>query len=200
MGHKNIKALAELLDAVTPQQQQGVNMFAEGTFSHVQISLACGVSRMTVQRWREEPVFMRAVAATRKMLLNEVREMGIAVKMRRLKAMNDRWERLQRIMDERAKDSQWAEVAGWKTGLLVHDVKTVGEDKERVNLFKVDTGLLSEMRTLERDAAEEMGQRTMTVVRKDETSVDESPKASMDWLKEARERAGVNGNGHANKN
>ena len=50
---------------------------------------------------------------------------------------------------------------GGKTGLLTHDVKTVGSGTcaERVHVYAVDTGLLKQMLDLERQAAAEVGQR-----------------------------------------
>jgi hypothetical protein len=52
-----------------------------------------------------------------------------------------------------------AAVPGGKSGLLVHNVKSIGsgEFAERVDLYEVDTGLLQQCLALEKQAAQEVG-------------------------------------------
>jgi hypothetical protein len=78
----------------------------------------------------------------------------ISVRESRVNALQDRWERLQRVINERAVEMD-GEIAGGGTGLLVRDYK--GKNADRA-VYKVDTGLLDELRQHERQAAEELGQ------------------------------------------
>jgi hypothetical protein len=58
--------------------------------------------------------------------------------------------------DQRARGGQeFSETAGGKTGLLCRDVK--GKDASQ-EIFKVDIGLLAELRQHEKQAAQELGQ------------------------------------------
>ena len=78
----------------------------------------------------------------------------------RLQALNERWNRLrsalERLLTERAIDM--ANVPGGASGLLCREFKGKGGEKET---WRVDAGLvalLAELRALERQAAEELGQ------------------------------------------
>jgi hypothetical protein len=78
----------------------------------------------------------------------------------RIAALNDRWMKLQQVIDERAYDPDFKDVPGGSTGLLCHDKKGVGAGPaaEVVDVYEVDTGLLKEMREHEKQAAIEAGQ------------------------------------------
>lgn len=88
--------------------------------------------------------------------------LGIAEKQNRIDAYNDRWQRMRKVIGERAKDPEVQEVPGGKTGLIVHNVKGVGkgDDFQLIDLYEVDTGLLKELRAHEEQAAKELGQWT----------------------------------------
>jgi hypothetical protein len=73
----------------------------------------------------------------------------------RVQALQNRWDRMRRVIDERAASPDFAEVPGGTTGLLVKDYK--GKDADTL-VYKVDTGLLAELRNHEKQAAEELGQ------------------------------------------
>ena len=81
---------------------------------------------------------------------------GIAEKQNRLDDYNDRWQRMKRVIAERAADPSMANVPGGQTGLLVRIVIPLrhGGYFER---YEVDCGLLREMRELEKQAAIEVG-------------------------------------------
>lgn len=78
----------------------------------------------------------------------------------RVTAMESRWMLLRQIIDERAKDPDMAHVPGGTTGLLVMTVKQIGnkENFQVVREYRVDRELLAEMRELERQCAEDLGQ------------------------------------------
>jgi hypothetical protein len=73
----------------------------------------------------------------------------------RVQALQDRWDRLRQVIDERAASPDFAGVPGGTTGLLMKDYK--GKDAD-TPVYKVDAGLLAELRNHEKQAAEELGQ------------------------------------------
>jgi len=85
---------------------------------------------------------------------------AITIKEARLRAVNDRWLKLQQVIAERASDPNMQEIPGGKTGLLAHDQKGVGAGAaaEVIDVYEVDTGLLKELREHEVQAAKELGQ------------------------------------------
>jgi len=73
----------------------------------------------------------------------------------RVQTLQNRWDKMRRVIDERAASPDFADVPGGTTGLLCKDYK--GKVADTV-VYKVDTGLLAELRGHERQAAEELGQ------------------------------------------
>ena len=73
----------------------------------------------------------------------------------RVQMLQNRWDRMRRVIDERAASPAFADVPGGTTGLLVKDYK--GKDADQP-VYKVDTRLLAELRAHEKQAAEELGQ------------------------------------------
>ena len=108
----------------------------------------------------------------------------------RVQALQDRWDRLRRVITERAAAPEFADVPGGSTGLLC--VTYVGKDADRP-VYRVDTAILAELRSHERQAAEELEQwKTRTVV---EATVAISPAAialsqfmTTDQLKELKRK------------
>ncbi|WP_143206211.1 phBC6A51 family helix-turn-helix protein [Singulisphaera sp. GP187] len=133
---------------------------AEGNLTDAQIATEVGVCRRTIWSWKQIPEFSATIESHLEEFRQEVRRRGLASRERRIRALNDRWDRLQRIMEERAADPKMAEVPGGATGLLLHNVKGVGagEKAKVLDLYTVDTGLLKELRELEKQAAQELGQ------------------------------------------
>lgn len=76
----------------------------------------------------------------------------LAVRENRIKAQQDRHDRLKLIMDERGVEMD-GETAGGASGLLARDYKADGK-----KVFKVDATLLSEFREHEKQIAQELGQ------------------------------------------
>ena len=64
------------------------------------------------------------------------------------------------MIEERADDPQFENVAGGRTGLITVDWKTLGagESAQIMPIYSVDTGLLKELREHEKLAAQELGQ------------------------------------------
>lgn len=153
-------------------------MVAQDEQTDEAIAAEARVTRRTLARWKLHPEFRARVdehlAATRKELLSR----GIADQAERIKAKQDRWRRLHRVIEARAADPDMAAVPGGTTGVLVHQVKGIGRgaDFQVVHEYAVDTGLLAEMDRLEMDVARELGQ----VVDKSEHKVEISAKVYLD--------------------
>lgn len=84
-----------------------------------------------------------------------VMELEICERNQRIKALQNRWDLMRRIIDDRGKNPEFAEIPGGKTGLLMRDYK--GKDANQP-IYRVDTGLLAELRLHEKQAAQELGQ------------------------------------------
>ena len=141
-------------------RRESAQLLADGKLTDQEIADRAGVARTTLWRWRKHPEFAAEVEGHLEAFRSEVRRRGIADRERRIKALNDRWNRLQRVMEERADDPSMANVAGGRTGLLVHNVKSVGfgETAQIVDLYEIDAALLKELREHEKQAAQELGQ------------------------------------------
>jgi hypothetical protein len=169
----------------TAQRERAALLLAEDELSDEKIAEACGVKRVTLHRWKQHPEFAERIADHVQALEAEMLKFSIAKRRTRIAALEDRWERMQRIITERAvnedlgvyyheRNAETQEVTavriapGWTTGLLVRK-----ETKDTIE-FKVDTGLLNELRAHEEQAAKELGQWTE---KKDLTSGGEIIKA-----------------------
>lgn len=124
------------------------------TFSEIAERLE--IDRTTLWNWRQDPEFAARVEEIVEEHRAETRRIGIADKERRLSALNDRWCRLKRVIEARADAPEMAAAPGGSTGLLVRTMKQVGS--KVVEEFAVDTGLLKELREIEKQAAVELGQ------------------------------------------
>jgi len=79
----------------------------------------------------------------------------IGIRNARVAKLQDRWDRLHRIILERAADPAMADIPGGTTGLILKDFK--GKDANEP-IYRVDVGLCQEMRFTEKQAAQELGQ------------------------------------------
>lgn len=147
---------------LTNQQSKAALLVADGLLTTEQIGEQVGVARKTVERWKAQPEFAAYVETIKENARKALEAEGIANKRNRIAAYNDRWRRLQAVIDERAARYEGLVVPGGKSGLLVHTQKQIGggEFAQVVDEYAVDTGLLRETRELEKQAAIEMGQWT----------------------------------------
>jgi uncharacterized protein YerC len=124
------------------------------------IAASVGVSQVTIERWKRHPEFAGRVQEHRDLWREQIEAKGIADRQNRVDALNDRWHRMQQVIEERASDQTTAHVAGGSTGLIVRDVKGVGkgDDFQLIDIYSVDTGLLRELREHEKQAAQELGE------------------------------------------
>lgn len=136
------------------------HLVAEGQLSDSEIAVEIGVNRRTVQRWKDHPEFTAKVAEYREALDMAILSKGIANRVRRVEALDSRWQGMKTVIAERGADDAMRDVPGGKTGLLTHDVKMIGggEFGERVDVYEFDAALMKELREHEKQAAQELGQ------------------------------------------
>lgn len=135
-------------------------LIAEGELSDAQIGERVGVARSTIWQWRQVAEFMAGVDAEIHAADRALQRRRISRVEQRVAALNDRWLRLQRVITARSTDPNCLRGAGGDTGLLAHKVRMIGsgENAMPVDEFEVDTGLLKELREIEKQAAIELGQ------------------------------------------
>ncbi|MDQ3832232.1 MAG: phBC6A51 family helix-turn-helix protein [Actinomycetota bacterium] len=147
---------------LTDKQEEAAALVAEDVKSDEDIALTLGIHRSTLDRWKKLPAFDARVDEILAECRRHVTRKTIARVEKRVEALQDRWNRMQQVIRERAEDGMLADVPGGTTGLIVHNVKGVGkgEDFQLIDLYEVDTGLLAEIRAHEKQAAQELGQWT----------------------------------------
>ncbi len=146
----------------TKQRLQAAELVARDVLSDEKIAKTVGVTRQSLARWKNEPVFQERVREYIDIWNEEIKTTGIASRLERVAAMNDRWERMKTMLDDRADHYKDSNVPGARTGLIYEDPKSigVGANNQIVTQYLVDGVLLSEMRALEKQAAQELGQWT----------------------------------------
>jgi hypothetical protein len=146
----------------TIAREKAAALLADGELTDREIAAQVGVDRPTLWRWRQHPDFAGRVRETVEKAGEEMARHAIARKVRRMRAYDERWRELQRVIAERAADPAMQSFPGGRTGLLVRTVKVIGsgEAARQVEEYRLDAGLLKELRELERQAAVEAGQWT----------------------------------------
>jgi hypothetical protein len=71
----------------------------------------------------------------------------------RVQALQDRWDGMRQVIQQRAASPDFANVPGGTTGLLCRDLRC-----KDMPMYKLDTGLLAELRAHEQQAAQELSQ------------------------------------------
>jgi len=151
------------------KRSKAIDLIAADFLTLQEIAENVGVKYHTLVKWTEQPTFRARLAVKRKEIADRVLERGVASKVERIKKQNERWDKLHQIIQERAQDPIMQSVPGGSTGLLSHDQKGIGSGMAAtiVDVFEVDTGLLSEIRAHEDQVAESLGQ----IPRHDATSL-----------------------------
>jgi hypothetical protein len=166
----------------TAPRERAALMVAEDELSDEKIAEACGVKRVTLHRWKQHPEFAERVAEHVQTLEAEMLQFSIAKRRKRIAALDDRWQRMQQVIEARSLEMSGVDsygdpaIPGGITGLLVHQERAIGNGQNQtiIDEYAVDTGLLRELRAHEEQAAKELGQWTE---KKDLTSGGEVIKA-----------------------
>lgn len=142
-------------------------MVAEDRLSNEEIAREIGITRQALDKWKIQPAFRSRVEELRETLRTAIIAEGIANRQNRVDALNDRWRRMQSVIDARAATpppkawhsddgSESIDVPGWETGLLTEVVRKVGDVVEF--RYEIDAMILKELRAHEEQAAKELGQ------------------------------------------
>ena len=103
--------------------------------------------------------FQRRTAEHRKLCQRACEALfGIADKDKRLDALNDRWQKLQQLMNERAASPEMQNVVGGNTGIVYIRRRVVNSLGHVLVVEKVDQALMREFQEHEKQAFKELGQ------------------------------------------
>jgi hypothetical protein len=138
---------------------RAAQLVAEDTLTDEQIAAAVGVSKGTLERWKLRPEFRARVAAIIETAIKRTESESINTVAGRALRYKRRAEKLDQVLAERADDPSVAAAAGGKTGLIVRQYK-IANGREPIvrEEFVVDTATLAEIRQLEKQAAQDLGQ------------------------------------------
>jgi len=144
---------------------KAARLLAEDKLTNLAIATQCGVSEYAISRWKRNfPAFVELVERYRAVIAHEAHEHGIALKHNRVRSLNRRWMKLNKLLDDRATDAaanpEFVGVPGADTGLLVRQRKCIGggQHGEFINEFVIDHDLLKAINEVEEQAARELGQ------------------------------------------
>lgn len=133
-------------------------MVAEGK-NLAEISSATKAKPQTISNWKKKPEFIERVEEIRKEMAEALKRAGLRVKEYRLNKLNDLLERIDMIIEGRANDMSG--IPGGDSGLLIRKYKSVGGFYgEKVTEYAFDAALVSEIRELMKQAAQEVGEWT----------------------------------------
>lgn len=150
----------------TSQRDRAAQLVAADELSDASIADEIGINRATLHRWKKNSDFATRVEAIRAEWRDKLAAEGLLNKQNRLNALNDRWQRMNKVIEGRSLNLSGVdlegvpEVPGGETGLLVHQRKAigVGQNQQIIDTYEVDTGLLKELRAHEEQAAKELGE------------------------------------------
>ena len=144
----------------TSQKEAAAVLLAEDHLTDEQIAVAVGCSRPTLVRWKAEPDFAARIQEVARRLGDLALRHAIARRHKRVGRLQDRWDRMGKVIEERAAAPEMQDVPGGTTGLLVKTIKQIGsgDNAREVEEYEVDVGLLKEEREYARQAAQEIGQ------------------------------------------
>jgi hypothetical protein len=144
----------------TPERDLAASLLAEASLTDQEIAERVGIDRQKLRDWKRHPQFQARVQALQRRLGNLFDQVPLGRKLRRVQALQDRWDRLNRIIAARSTavclNPDGTPVPGAETGLLAPTL--VGRGKDRMVVYKLDVDLLRELREIESAAAKEMGQ------------------------------------------
>jgi transposase-like protein len=149
----------------TAESERAAQLIADGKLTNQKVADEVGVARQQLDRWKTYPEFRSRVEANVEEFRATVRASGIAQLERRVAALNDRWLKMQTVIEKRA--AAYADDDhGGETGLIRRKVSGwvgKGDEREPVYDYEFDAALLKELREHEKQAAQELGQWTEKV-------------------------------------
>ena len=139
----------------TAQRTRAALLLAEDALSDEGIASTVGVSPVTLWRWKQHPDFTARIAEHVAALDRAVSRYRIAKRRERVRILDQQQTKLLEVQDARAVAYDGM-APGGDTGVLVKTEKIVGD--LTVIEWAVDTGVIHEIRALQKQAAQELGQ------------------------------------------
>jgi len=90
--------------ALTGQQLEATLLVAQDKLTNKKIAEKLGIAERTLDYWKADPEFKRAVQDHLEAWMANLYAKGIADRRRRVFQLNDRWRRAQSIVQARARD------------------------------------------------------------------------------------------------
>ena len=141
------------------KQERASLLAAQDELPDTEIARQCAITRRTLTRWRGQAEFQRRTAEHRKLCQRACEALfGIADKEKRLDALNDRWQKLQQFMNERAASPEMQNVLGGNTGIVYIRRRVVNSQGHVLVVEQVDQALMREFQEHEKQASKELGQ------------------------------------------
>lgn len=134
-------------------------LLAEDAKSDAEIADALGIARSTLSVWKTHPEFAARIAEHVAELERAVLRYRIAKRRERIRILDDQQTKLLQVQEERAEE--YAGLApGGSTGAVVKTLKVIGsgDSQQLIEEWTTDTGLQHELRALQKQAAQELGQ------------------------------------------
>jgi hypothetical protein len=151
---------------LTGAQRKAAALVAADELSDEQIADEVKISRSTLKRWKVDERFDVAVQRAIERMDRDALRFAVARRDKRLQTINDLFNKGLAIIDARSQEyAEDDKAIGGETGLIVKDRKGVGAGPaaEVIDVYGVDTSLISELRGLLDDAAREVGGRSQSV-------------------------------------
>ncbi len=158
----------------TEQRLRAVALLADGRYTQKEVAQMIGTSPSILKGWQRNPVFQNQLDNNINEYKDRILSTTIAQKHYRIKSLQDRHELLNRIISQRQKqvdptsqfyNPEFAHLPGLDTGLVLPSLTStkVGmHDYLLTHEAKIDNALLTEFRSIEKQAAEETGQWSET--------------------------------------
>ncbi len=144
----------------TVRREEAAALLAADELTDEEIAARAGVTRRQLTNWKRHPDFAARIQAIARRIGDLAARHAIARRERRIRALNDDWLGLERVVAARAADPEHRKAPGGDTGLLVRRIKSIGsgDNAREVEEFELDAVLLRERLELAKQAAIETGQ------------------------------------------
>ena len=140
--------------AWTDQRERAAFLTAEDALTDEQIAREVGISRSLLFKWRRRPEFAARVSAHLATLAEGVVTIGVARRRNRVMRLQMLIDRMDRVMDARAKN---ATIDEERSGLVVRKPHFSSEGDLEWE-YKFDGGFVQQYRATMEQAAKELGQ------------------------------------------
>jgi predicted DNA-binding protein (UPF0251 family) len=151
---------------LSAKQLEAAALVAVDELTNEEIAERVGVARRTLDRWKLLDHFDAAVQRAIERMDRDALRFAVARRDKRLQTINDLFNKGLSVIDARSQEyADDSDAIGGVTGLIIKDRKGVGAGAaaEVIDVYGVDTALISELRGLMDDAAREVGGRTQNV-------------------------------------